>query len=114
MSKDSDSIKEGVWPSEIPDSLKNVRMKMSVDGKFITCLACERYDERKHSKNGVVPCARGRTFKFDSMLGHVMTEYHTRSMSRQQMDDDGAILSADQFKKKYGRDYVKRKTVTIS
>ena len=112
MSEDSACNKETGWPTEIPDNLKDVRMRKSNDGKFIICVACELYDDRKFSKNGTVTCARGRIFKFDSMVAHLKNEYHTRSMLRQQMDEDGAILTADQFRKKYGRDFAKRKKVT--
>ncbi len=112
MSKDSVSVTKAEWPSEIPKSLKNVEMEMSVDGKFITCLACQLYNDRKFSKNGVVSCAHGRIFKFDSMLAHVKNDYHTRSMKMQQVDNEGAILSADQFRKKYGKDFVKWKKET--
>lgn len=112
MSEDSACNKEAGWPTEIPVKLENVRMKKSDDGKFITCVACELYDHRKFSKNGVVVCARGRIFKYDSMVAHVKNEYHTRSMLRQQMEKDGAILTAEHFRKKYGKDFAKRKKVT--
>ena len=87
-------------------------MTCSEDGKYITCTACSVYDSRKASKSGVVSCARGRIFRFDSMLDHIKHEYHTTSMSRLAIDEDGAKLSTDQFRKKYGRDFAKRKKAT--
>ena len=115
MSKEGTSQKEAAttsWPVEYPTALKNVRMTCSEDGKYITCTACSVYDSRKASKSGVVSCARGRIFRFDSMLDHIKHEYHTTSMSRLAIDEDGAKLSTDQFRKKYGRDFAKRKKAT--
>ena len=100
------------WPLELPSALNNVRMSFSDDGKSITCTACSTYDHRKGSKSGVVPCARGRIFKFDSMLDHVKHDYHKSSMARLAIDTDGAKLTADQFRNKYGRDFSKRKKAT--
>ena len=100
------------WPTEVPKVLQNVKIKLSADDKFITCFACATYDDRNASKNGVVFCARERIFKFDSMLDHVKHAYHSSSMSRLAIDDDGANLTAYQFYKKYGRMYTKRKTAT--
>ena len=87
-------------------------MSFSDDGKSITCTACSIYDHRKGSKSGVVTCARGRIFKFDSMVDHIKHDYHKSSMARLAIDADGAKITADQFRNKYGRDFAKRKKAT--
>ena len=88
-------------------------MKQAEDGSHIICSACEMFDSRKQSQNGKVICTRkGRPCQYGMMKDHVYNEFHKESIKRFIMNKDGESLEENNFKKKYGHKFQKRKKAT--
>ena len=100
------------FPVNVLDVLKNLIMTCSDDRKSITCLEYALYGNRNVTISGVVYCTRNRYFKLNYALEHANHDHHLHSASRLAVDEDGAKLLVDQFRKKHGRNFIKKKKVT--